>query len=59
MRRIGKPFLTDCELSGVRYIFESLGRGLSDEECHEALHKYFENMDTAGNFIAGYIKTNL
>jgi hypothetical protein len=50
MRRVGKRFLTDCELSGVRYIFESLERELSDE----ALDKYFETHGhRAGNFIAG------
>jgi hypothetical protein len=37
--RIGKRFLTDCELSGARYIFKSLERGLSDEECYEVLAK--------------------
>jgi hypothetical protein len=48
--RVGKRFLTDCELSGVRYIFESLERGLSDEECHEALAKYFETHGHRGEF---------
>ena len=48
--RIGKRFLTDCELSGVRYIFKSLERGLSDEECHEVLAKYFETHGHRGEF---------
>ena len=46
----GKRFLTDCELSGVRYIFESLERGLSDEECREALAKYFATHGHGGEF---------
>jgi hypothetical protein len=48
--RVGKRFLTDCKLSGVRYIFESLERELSDEECHEALAKYFETHGHHGEF---------
>jgi hypothetical protein len=52
--RIGKRFLTNCELSGVRYIFKS-----TDEECHEVLAKYSRLMDTAWNLIAGYVKTIL
>jgi len=38
-----KPFRTDYEfLKGVDYIFVSLGRNLSGEECHELAEKYFE-----------------
>jgi len=37
------PFRTDYEfLSGVDYIFVSLDRNLSGEECHELAEKYFE-----------------
>jgi len=57
--RIGKRFLTNCELSGVRYIFNSLERGLSNKEFHEVLAEYSRLMDTSGNFIAGYVKTIL
>jgi hypothetical protein len=36
------PFRTDYELlKGVDYIFVSLGRNLSGEECHELAEKYF------------------
>ena len=48
--RIGKRFLTYCELSVVRYIFKSLERGVSDEECHEVLAKYFETHGHRGEF---------
>src|ERR1041384_7417611 len=38
-----EPFRTDYEfLNGVDYIFVSLGRNLSGEECHELAEKYFE-----------------
>src|SRR6516162_11327445 len=38
-----EPFRTDYELSkGVDYIFVSLERNLSGEECHELAEKYFE-----------------
>jgi hypothetical protein len=38
-----EPFRTDYEfLKGVDYIFVSLGRNLSGEECHELAEKYFE-----------------
>jgi hypothetical protein len=38
-----KPFRTDYEfLKGVDYIFVSLDRNLSGEECHELAEKYFE-----------------
>jgi len=37
------PFRTDYEfLTGVDYIFVSLDRNLSGEECHELAEKYFE-----------------
>ena len=38
-----EPFRTDYELlRGVDYIFVSLDRNLSGEECHELAEKYFE-----------------
>ena len=38
-----EPFRTDYELlKGVDYIFVSLDRNLSGEECHELAEKYFE-----------------
>jgi len=38
------PFRTDYEfLKRVDYIFVSLDRNLSGEECHELAEKYFEN----------------
>ena len=38
-----EPFRTDYEfLKGVDYIFVSLDRDLSGEECHELAEKYFE-----------------
>jgi hypothetical protein len=38
-----EPFRTDYEfLKGVDYIFVSLDRNLSAEECHELAEKYFE-----------------
>ena len=38
-----EPFRTDYEfLKGVDYIFVSLERNLSGEECHELAEKYFE-----------------
>jgi hypothetical protein len=38
-----EPFRTDYEfLKGVDYIFLSLDRNLSGEECHELAEKYFE-----------------
>jgi hypothetical protein len=38
-----QPFRTDYEfLKGVEYIFVSLDRNLSGEECHELAEKYFE-----------------
>jgi hypothetical protein len=38
-----KTFRTDYEfLKGVDYIFVSLDRNLSGEECHELAKKYFE-----------------
>src|SRR5438105_15086877 len=38
-----EPFRTDYEfLKGVDYIFVSLDRNLSGEECHEFAEKYFE-----------------
>jgi len=48
--RIGKRFLTNCELSGVRYIFNSLERGLSNKEFHEVLAEYFETHGHLGEF---------
>jgi hypothetical protein len=38
-----EPFRTDYELlKGVDYIFVSLDRNLSGEECHELAEKYLE-----------------
>jgi hypothetical protein len=38
-----EPFRTDYEfLKGVDYIFVSLDRNLSGEECHELAEKYFD-----------------
>jgi len=38
-----EPFRTDYEfLKGVDFIFVSLDRNLSGEECHELAEKYFE-----------------
>jgi hypothetical protein len=38
-----EPFRTDYEfLKGVDYIFVSLDRNLSGEECHDFAEKYFE-----------------
>ena len=38
-----EPFRTDYELlKGVDYIFVSLDRNLSGEECHELAERYFE-----------------
>jgi hypothetical protein len=38
-----ESFRTDYEfLKGVDYIFVSLDRNLSGEECHELAEKYFE-----------------
>jgi hypothetical protein len=38
-----EPFRTDYEfLKGVDYVFVSLDRNLSGEECHELAEKYFE-----------------
>jgi hypothetical protein len=38
-----QPFRTDYGfLKGVDYIFVSLDRNLSGEECHELAEKYFE-----------------
>jgi hypothetical protein len=38
-----EPFRTDYELlKGVDYIFVSLDRNLSGEECHQLAEKYFE-----------------
>jgi hypothetical protein len=38
-----EPFRTDYEfLKRVDYIFVSLDRNLSGEECHELAEKYFE-----------------
>ena len=57
--RIGKRFLTDRELSVVRYIFKSLERGLSDEECHEVLAKSFETHGHRGEFHRRLRQDNL
>jgi len=41
--RTDEPFRTDYELlKGIDYIFVSLERNLSGEECHEIAEKYFE-----------------
>ena len=50
-----EPFRTDYEfLKGVDYIFVSLDRTLSGEECHELAEKYFEThkqMTLAGQML--------
>ncbi len=46
-----EPFRTDYEfLKGVDYIFVSLDRNLSGEECHELAEKYFETRPNSARF---------